>query len=40
MDVVWDSAGLIRRQKTRLLELFMLGVPVYRLRSDASISDR
>ncbi|MEY8173186.1 hypothetical protein AB9D46_19840, partial [Burkholderia multivorans] len=35
---VWDSVRLSSRQKTRLLELFVLGVPVYRQRFDTSIS--
>lgn len=35
---VWDSVRLSSREKTRLLELFVLGVPVYRQRFDTSVS--
>ncbi|WP_247709143.1 hypothetical protein [Ralstonia solanacearum] len=35
---VWDSVRLSSREKTRLLELFVLGVPVYRQRFDRSVS--
>lgn len=34
----WDSVRLSGRAKSRLLELFVLGVPVYRQRFDTSIS--
>lgn len=35
---MWASVRLSSRQKTRLLELLVLGVPVYRQRSDTSVS--
>ena len=34
----WDSVRLSSRAKIRLLELFVLGVPVYRQRFDTSVS--
>lgn len=35
---VWDSVRLSSREKTRLLKLFVPGVPVYRQRFDRSVS--
>lgn len=35
---IWDSVRLSSREKTHLLELFVLGVPVYRQRFDTSVS--
>src|SRR5690606_1436578 len=34
----WDSIRLSTRSKNRLLEMFVLGVPVYRQRFDTSVS--